>query len=161
MTRFKQEARYRQARWRESRGYPAGSHPNSQRGIASGEDATIPNGSRFEPSVAETGVNFLSPQIWAAVQARIAAQQKYQTFNVARLARLKTDLLSSVPMCFNLFGELVDDSDKRHRTAEHPFPGVQPGHVETVFEWSWFDQQVLVRLRCCLKLVFLAGYTRT
>lgn len=133
MTAFKREARYRQALWRDRQGLPMGAHRNSQRGIALGGPATIPNGSKLEESAALKGANFLSEPIMRAVDSRLAKPEAYETLDVTRL---RGDLLSSMPMCFNLFGELHHDADRARRAARLLMPSVGDGDVEVRFEWS-------------------------
>ena len=122
MTLFKQRARLQQARWREARGYEIGSHR-----------PLVENGSRLLEPDAESGHNFLSDAIRAQVYARLAAPQMHQTLDARRL---KGDLLSSMPMCFNLFGELASSPKRAAAAAEFLLPGAGPGPVEVRFEWS-------------------------
>lgn len=134
MTAFKQEARYRQAQWRERNGYDRGEHSNSTKAIHAGGPTTIPNGSRLTNADADMGHNFLgSSEIWSAALERMSTPQHLQTFNTTRL---KSDLLSSMPMCFNLFGELHAHPDRARGAAEFLYPDVGPGEVEVRFEWS-------------------------
>lgn len=133
MTAFKREARYRQACWRESKNLAVGSHANSSRGIENGGPERILNGSRLDEVAAAKGLNFLSPAIRSAVDARLAARQDRETLDVARL---RGDLLSSMPMCFNLFGELTSDQERATRAAQLMMPTAKQGSVEVIFEWS-------------------------
>ncbi|RLV47722.1 hypothetical protein D9V37_16385 [Nocardioides mangrovicus] len=133
MTDFKREARYRQALWRRDRGLAMGSHKNSSAAVRAGGPVTIANGSRLDPVDADLGQNFLSEPIWNSVRDRLANPQPNQTLNPARL---RGDLLSSMPMCFNLFGELSDDPGRSSRAAELLLPSVGGGEVDVRFEWS-------------------------
>ena len=54
----------------------------------------------------ERGLNFLTPRIYDVVRHRLA-----QGKGAVEPFRLKCNMLSSQPMCFNLFGLLVDDLD--------------------------------------------------
>lgn len=122
MTRFKQLARLHQARWRESKAYPIGTF----------RDREI--GSLLAPELAEQDAqNFLGPRVGAAVRHRLAHREKHQQINGPRLW---TNLLSSMPMCFNLFGELWHDLVAATKAVRTWFPDAR-GEVEEVrFEWS-------------------------
>jgi hypothetical protein len=80
---------------------------------------------------AEQGANFLTPQIFDVVRRRLAER----TGAVSR-DRLLRDLLSSQPMCFNLFAPLVDDLDLATRLVG----ALLPGEIERVtgvrIEWA-------------------------
>jgi hypothetical protein len=126
MTAFKRRARYQQAMWRDDQGLARGNHESK------GRDPR-PVGSRLAPEDGEAGANFLSDDVRAAVKAREDAPERHQTLNKKRL---RTDLLSSMPMCFNLFGDLHADA-KRADAAVHGWWPDAPGTVrELRFEWS-------------------------
>jgi hypothetical protein len=126
MTAFKRRARYQQARWRDDRGLERGVHQ-------AGKREPRPLGSRLMEADGEAGANFLSDGVWAAVNARLDAPEPHQTLNPDRLRR---DLLSSMPMCFNLFGDLQADP-KQADAAVHGWWADTPGSVrELRFEWS-------------------------
>lgn len=128
MTRYRRQARYHQARWRAEQGHPIGTHP-----IAGGPGSRL-LGSRLPLDYAKrTGANFLTPAVRRAVEHRLAHPQRWQTLAEDRLW---ADLLSSMPMCFNLFGDLHDDL-ARADTAVHRWWPSTPGRVAAVnFEWS-------------------------
>ena len=128
VTEFKQRARWQQAWWREERRLPRGSH------ISPRSDVPTPNGSRVEyESAKKSGCNFLSDKIRDAVAFRLSYREASQTL---KEDRLWSDLLSSMPMCFNLFGELHGD-DKRLGSAVNALWPDHPGIVEDIrFEWS-------------------------
>src|SRR5207253_2328100 len=120
MTAFKRRARLQQATWRERLGLPPGTHPYSGEGVA------VRNiGSRIPLEHGKVGANFLSPAVSAAVRQRIGATQHLQTLNVARLY---CDLLSSMPMCFNLFGNMAGDNAHATRALKAWMPDC-PGEV--------------------------------
>lgn len=129
-TAFKRRARLQQALWREGRGFPIGSHPMDPR---QGEPSR-PLGSRLDLEFARSsGANFLDDRIRYAVADRLARPEKHQMINENRLYG---DLLSSMPMCFNLFGPLHADLDRADRAVHAWWPDV-PGRVCAVrFEWS-------------------------
>lgn len=129
-TAFKRRARLQQARWRNDKCLPCGSQPmNPKPG-----DKPRPLGSRIEINHARnTSANFLTPAIRQAVCERLAHPQEHQMLNADRLY---CDLLSSMPMCFNLFGELWADL-KLADQAVHAWWPDTPGQVSAVrFEWS-------------------------
>lgn len=96
----------------------------------------IHNGTKLRAGDAEAGVNFLTPTIEAIARAGVAEGHVYETLDATRLYR---DLLSSMPMAFNLFGEasLPEAGLAWARLAERF--GVAGGGAEVsdiVFEWS-------------------------
>lgn len=133
MTTFKRTARWRQHRWAadelgmQSFGTHTRRHPD-------GTSVDVLNGSKLSDADAGRGINFLSPAVLAAVQARLEAKQDHQTLDDRRLFR---DLLSSMPMAFNLFGEAArpEREDDRRRLADlFGVDAVSPSEI--VFEWS-------------------------
>lgn len=101
--RLQQRARLHQALWREAHAFPQGTDPTRPR---SGTNAR-PIGSRLEVNFAlATGANFLSRSARDAAHHRVARPEPKQTLNPDRLY---ADLLSTMPMCFNLFGPLWPD----------------------------------------------------
>ena len=129
-TAFKRRARLQQALWREQQGFPIGTQPMRPK---PGE-VSRKLGSRIDLDMArQTKANFLGTAARQAVADRLAKPQPHQTLNDDRLY---CDLLSSMPMCFNLFGELKADLDLANRAVHAWWPDV-PGMVSEVrFEWS-------------------------
>lgn len=129
-TEFKRNARLLQALWREKQGLPIGSQPMRPR---DGKPVR-PLGSRIElESARRSGANFLTDHIRHAVSNRIANPQPHQTLDEDRLY---CDLLSSMPLCFNLFGELTADLSLADKAVHTWWPDT-PGRVVSVeFEWS-------------------------
>lgn len=129
-TLFKRQARLHQALWRESAGFAIGSQPMRPK---PGQSAR-PLGSRIDVDLArQTGANFLNDEALRAVHDRLAKPQPHQTLDDDRLF---CDLLSSMPMCFNLFGVLQADLTIADRAVHAWWPDV-PGRVRAVhFEWS-------------------------
>jgi hypothetical protein len=127
-TAWKRRARWGQAQWRESRGYAAGSEP-----YRGGPDAT-PVGSRLELAFARTsGANFVTPGALTAVRARLSAPERFQ---MLKEERLFADLLSSMPLCFNLFGDLAGDGEGARRAIRAWWPDAPSGAVRVRFEHS-------------------------
>lgn len=92
---FQREARLRQGLWREKEGLPIGDHRGR------------PLGSRLAmPFALETLANYLTENIKGVVRAEVQKTEK-----LYRAPRIYDDLLSSQPLCFNLFGELHLDLD--------------------------------------------------
>lgn len=127
-TAWKRRARWSQAQWREARGFPVGAQP-----YGGGPDAT-PVGSRLELAFArESAANFVTPAALAAVRRRLATPEPYQTLNEDRLW---ADLLSSMPLCFNLFGPLAGDADVARCAIDTWWPDAPVGEVRVRFEHS-------------------------
>lgn len=97
--RFKACARFLQSLWREEQGLPMGhySSPNT---------AERPLGSRLAPDAAATGRNFMTPAI-AKQAANAVVYQERGAF--IEQGRLRQNLLSSMPLAFNLFGPMAED----------------------------------------------------
>lgn len=135
MTAFKREARWRQHRWAvdELSITSFGTHPGRQ----SNPDVPaeeIPNGTKLDKRDADAGSNFLNPTIHAIANDRAEAHEDHQTLDPTRLYR---DLLSSMPMAFNLFGEASLPENAEARSRLGALFGVRAGdHSDIVFEWS-------------------------
>jgi len=92
---FRRAARTLQSLWRDCSGLPIGEHRGR------------PLGSRLPIDIAQRElVNFLTPGIRRVVREELAAATDSQLF---AKPRIYNDLLSSQPLCFNLFGELKLD----------------------------------------------------
>jgi hypothetical protein len=140
---FQRRARLLQARWRERHGYPIGPRTRSRDDgtpIEPGHDVWRPLCSRLAmPFAADELANFLSPGIRQLVRDELAANAAERDRRFKKLfgwPRLVDDLLSSQPMCFNLFGPLALDLDAATRVARR----LWPDRVDTVtavrFEYS-------------------------
>src|SRR5258708_14326460 len=68
-----------------------------------------------------------------ALRARLAAPERFQ---MLKEDRLFADLLSSMPLCFNLFGDLAGDGDAARRAARAWWPDALSGEVRLRFEHS-------------------------
>ena len=90
---FQRQVRLLQALWREERGYPIGDHRGPKLG------------SRLQmPWARRSLANYLTPTIGRIVAFEYANRRKER--KLYAYPRLFDDLLSSQPLCFNLFGEL-------------------------------------------------------
>lgn len=111
-SRFMSAARLLQALWREGNGLPIGVHRNPK-----GKRRKL--GSRLDYTSAKQGNNFLSPDI-----AKLAFRESVYREIGAMIdeERLWTNMLSSQPLCFNLFGGMKLDTDKANKFFRHLFP---------------------------------------
>jgi hypothetical protein len=91
-TRFRSAARLLQALWREDRGLPIGSYINED-----GKRRKL--GSRISEAAGRGGGNFLTPEIAHTVRRETAYREIGALIDADRLA---TNLLSSMPLAFNL-----------------------------------------------------------
>jgi hypothetical protein len=95
-TRFRACARLLQALWREQHQLPIGTH-------ASPDGTRRKLGSRLSPAAGRSGANFLTPAVAALTRREVAYRE---VGALIREDRLWTNLLSSAPLTFNLFGPL-------------------------------------------------------
>jgi hypothetical protein len=125
LTEFRRRLRYHQAQWREANGHPIGSQPIAPKAGGAGR----PVGSRLQLAYAkETGANLLTAGALDAAKARTSIIETHQSFDHQRLW---ADLLSSVSMCFNLFGNPAADRGLADRAVHTWWPDV-PGTVSDV-----------------------------
>lgn len=111
-------------------GIPIGTQPIRQK---PGKHSRL-LGSRIELGHAlERGANFLCPAAWKAAKDRQSRPEKHQNFYVDRLY---ADLLSSMPMCFNLFGPLSGDLTLASAAVRTWWPEAQGSVGAVRFEWS-------------------------
>jgi hypothetical protein len=111
-SRFKAAARLLQALWREEKGLPIGVYRNSK-----GRRRKL--GSRLDDKSARQGYNFLSP----AIAKLVFRESVYREIGaMMEQERLWSNLLSSQPLCFNLFGGLKLDISKATRFFQRLFP---------------------------------------
>ena len=126
--RFKAAARFLQALWREDRGLTIGTHvdranPHRPRRL----------GSRISATAGTHGANFLHPDIAPVVTRALAYREPGAAYDVDRL---KTNLLSSQPLVFNLFGPLVRDLDLATRFVAELLPNTLTEVTDILFEHS-------------------------
>jgi hypothetical protein len=94
---FQRVERLRQARWRYKMGHPIGEHGGK------------PLGSRLAmPFARESLANYLSDTVRAVVREEVLGP-KGRDGKLYSQTRIFNDLLSSQPLCFNLFAELQQD----------------------------------------------------
>lgn len=90
-------------------GVPCGTGPQRRH--------TSPYGNMLRPEDAERGLNFLTPDILQVAQQRLA-----EGTGTVEPYRLLHNMLSSQPMCFNLFGPLVNDHELARRMLQELVP---------------------------------------
>ena len=125
---FQRRARVLQSLWRQERGFGCGEHH--------GPKGARPLGSRLPmPWAQETLANFLTDPIREVVRAEVV-DEKASEGKLYGKPRIFNDLLSSQPLCFNLFGELSRDLP----LASAVVSGMTGGRFSAVekieFEWS-------------------------
>lgn len=125
-SRFASNARLLQAYWREQRRLPIGAHRPQ-----SGEPRAM--GSRLAPDAARSGYNFITPEIARLVRREAAYREPGAMIEEERLW---SNLLSSQPMTFNLFGQTKLDLKFGRRLIRKLFPDVAGELVEVRFEHS-------------------------
>jgi len=98
---FQRRARVLQSIWREEQGYEVGEHRRGR--------AARPLGSRLPmPWARESLANYLTENIRQVVRREVLEDRR-DTGKLFARPRIFSDLLSSQPLCFNLFGELSLD----------------------------------------------------
>lgn len=122
---FQRRARLLQALWREARGLPIGAKTSGD-----------PIGSRIPLAFAKDSfANFLTDAAKSAARAELATAGD-GAGKLIEEDRLLANLLSSQPLCFNLFGELQADLGLASRVFRELFPE-RIGNVTAVrFEHS-------------------------
>jgi hypothetical protein len=144
MTSFRREARYQQARWREANHHPIGTQPIAPK---AGETRVRPVGSRLPLEYGrDTGASFVTSAALDAARARVAYVEPRQSLDHQRLW---ADLLSSVALSFNLFGDFAADIARADRAVHSWFPDA-PGRVSElrfVHSPGWFDPAYINSLR--------------
>lgn len=135
MTAFKREARWRQHRWAVDElsvsGFGTHAGRRTQPDVAPDD---VPNGTKLRKLDADAGSNFLTPAIYAIARARVRFGQKHQTLDETRLYR---DLLSSMPMAFNLFGHAsLPEHEQARRRLATLFGVDVTSPSGLAFEWS-------------------------
>lgn len=123
--RFRSCARLLQALWRERHDLPIGTFTNRN-----GAKRRI--GSLLADSAAEEGRNFLTPAIAEVARLETAYQEPGAMIDQTRLYG---NLLSSMPLCFNLFALLRHNLDLAAHLLRAMVPGIDIKAVHKV----WFE----------------------
>lgn len=131
-TAWRRRARRRQVAWREARGHDPGTSPYDGSIVRDRQPSKV--GSRLPLRLAERdGLNFLTEAAREAVRHRLAHPEPHQ---MLAEDRLWADLLSSMPLCFNVFGEAWREPARARSVVELLAPGAPAGDVEVIFEHS-------------------------
>lgn len=125
-TRFTAAARLLQSLWRQDQNLPVGRHRSP-----SGETREI--GSRLTMSAGRAGANFLDPTIASMVRRELVYREIGALIDADRLFR---NLLSSMPLVFNLFGPLKRDMELATRVMQLVLPGFTGTITQVLFEHS-------------------------
>ena len=124
--RFRSAARLLQAMWRQDRELPIGHYR------VEGKRKKL--GSRISSAAARAGANFMMPAIAGLVRRECAYREPAAMIDEARLYG---NLLSSMPLAFNLFGPLKLDLAFASRVLGELFPDLAGAQVRAVlFEHS-------------------------
>lgn len=123
--RFRSCARLLQACWRTEQGLPIGTHAGRN-----GRKRRI--GSLLSNSAADLGRNFMTPAIAHVARRAVAYQEPGAMIDRGRLFG---NLLSSMPLCFNLYAPLALDLNLATRVIRHLFPTTNLHAVTGV----WFE----------------------
>lgn len=111
---WRRRLRVRQARWREAASLPIGQHLPPR-------GAPYELGSRIAMPYAEEHLaNYLTDTIRTLVRRELA--EAHLEGKLYGTPRIFDDLLSSQPLCFNLFGELAEDLDLASEVLGHLWP---------------------------------------
>ncbi|KQS91129.1 hypothetical protein ASG42_11635 [Rhizobium sp. Leaf391] len=124
--RFRAAARLLQALWREDRDLPIGVHPGRH-----GKGRRL--GSSIAMSAGATGANFIHPSIARLAKRELIYREAGAAYDDIRLL---TNLLSSQPLVFNLFGPLKLDLATATAVFDALVPGFMSEITEILFEHS-------------------------
>jgi hypothetical protein len=125
-TRFRACARLLQSIWRERHGFPIGTYTTPK-----GRHRKL--GSRLAAVPSSAGANFLDPAIRTLARRELAYREPGATIDEARVW---SNLLSSMPLSFNLLGPLKLDDDLASAFVAALFPDLAGKVVHVVFEHS-------------------------
>jgi hypothetical protein len=125
-TRFRSAARLLQALWREDRDLPIGSY--------GGEDGKRRKlGSRISEAAGQGGGNFLTPEIAHIARRETAYREIGAMIDAERLA---TNLLSSMPLTFNLLAPWMQVPERASGYLRELLPAFTGNTSQLLFEHS-------------------------
>ncbi len=124
--RFRAAARLLQALWREDRELPIGTYVDA-------DGRRVRLGSRVTEAAGKQGVNLLSSEIAALVRRECVYRELGAMIEVDRL---RANLLSSMPLTFNVFAPLKLDLRQATRFMAELFPGMMTEVRALKFEHS-------------------------
>lgn len=125
-TRFRAAARLLQALWRERREIPMGFYLN-------GRGRKRPLGSRLSAYAAASGANFLAPELRKLTYRELAYREPGATIDEHRVW---SNMLSSQPLAFNLFGGLKLKPQLAHDVCHALWPDLIAEVCHIQFEHS-------------------------
>lgn len=125
-TRFTAAARLLQSLWRQDQNLPIGRHRSP-----SGETREI--GSRLSMAAGRAGANFLDPSIASLVRRELIYREIGACIDADRLFR---NMLSSMPLVFNLFGLLKRDPELATWVMRLVLPSFTGTVTQVLFEHS-------------------------
>jgi len=115
--------RLMQSLWRDEMGWPAGEHRGA------------PLGSRIVmPDARDNLANYMTPQVRDLVREEVEGPKA--TGKLYSKPRIYDNLLSSQPLCFNLFGELALDLSLATTVCRTLWPNDVEEVTSVEFEWS-------------------------
>jgi hypothetical protein len=127
---WQRRLRLLQSIWREEQGLPPGAHPR-------GADDGQPLGSRLALPEAERHLsNYLTDTIKQVAREELDSTGTRADGKLFSKPRIYDDLLSSQPLCFNLFGELKADLDLATALGRHLWPARVDRVTRMEFEHS-------------------------
>ena len=121
---YQWKLRLLQSRWRIDKGLEMGTFRGKERGAL-----------LAMPEAKETLANYLTPAIRKLVRKEVDGPDQSKG-KVYGKPRIYNNLLSSQPLCFNLFGELVEDPDLASRVLGDMSNGRVRKVTKIQFEWS-------------------------
>jgi len=128
-TRFRRCSRYLQSLWLKDRQIETGVHIRGE-----GDDAIVmPLHSNLSRDAARAGKNFMSPEIHALVRKELILREENAAIDEERLFG---NALSSMPLCFNLFGELKLRLDLAAAVFRKLLPNFVDQVEDIIFEHS-------------------------
>lgn len=126
--------RLMQALWAEATypGFTPGTYVSYPK---DGDPVTVTSGSRFpDTGVEPDNRNFLTPEIGDVVRETINDKSQKR---VIVAPRIWLDMLSSQPLCFNLFAEVKRDTDLATRVVRRLWPDFVGDATVTGVEFEW------------------------
>lgn len=125
-TRFRSAARLLQSLWRERHGFAAGHYTNA-------EGVRRRLGSCLASDAARDGANFLSAETFGQARCDLAYREPGALMDAGRM---HANMLSSMPLCFNLFAPLKLDKKLARRALNQLAPGIAKEVAHIQFEHS-------------------------
>jgi hypothetical protein len=125
-TRFRAAARLLQSLWRQRHDFPVGIYVN-------GRGSRRKLGSRLAGLSAAAGANFLAPEVRNLARRELAYREPGAIIDEARVWG---NLLSSMPLAFNLFGPLKLNRKLAERFVAALFPDIAGRITHILFEHS-------------------------